>query len=173
MHVDGEISARIAKASVAFGRLRGNVWDRNEISLTQSFKSTTLWYCQPSYIHVRSRHYTNAMLKDLTISTHAACESSKNQVARQGPGYRGPEEGGNAEQSVQSQLKLAQLRWTGHVTRMPDERLPKKVFYGELLEGKRSQCGQMKHYKHTLKASLNDFNIPPESWEQIALDRTK
>ena len=35
-------------------------------------------------------------------------------------------------QSVLTFLKLAQLRWTGHITRMPDERLPKKVFCGEL-----------------------------------------
>ena len=75
-------------------------------------------------------------------------------------------------QSVHTLLKLAQLRWTGHVTRMPDERLPKKVLY-ELQEGKRSQGGQKKRYKETLKASLKDFNIPTESWEQAAQDRTK
>ena len=58
-------------------------------------------------------------------------------------------------------LKLVHLRWPGHVIRIPaDERLPKKVFYGELQEGKRSQGGQMKHYKDTLKASLKDFDIP-------------
>ena len=76
-------------------------------------------------------------------------------------------------QSVHTLLKLAQLRWTGHVTRMPDKRLPKKILYGELQVGKRSHGGQKKRYKSTLKASLKDFNIPTESWEQIAQDRTK
>ena len=56
---------------------------------------------------------------------------------------------------------------------MPDERLPKNVLYGELQEGKRSQGGQKKRYKDTLKASLKDFNIPTEVWEQAAQDRTK
>ena len=76
-------------------------------------------------------------------------------------------------QSVHTLLKLAQLRWTGHVIRMPDERLQKKVLYGELQEGKRSQGGQKKRYKDTLKVSLKDFNIPTESWEQAAQDQTK
>ena len=76
-------------------------------------------------------------------------------------------------QSVHTLLKLAQLRWTGHVTRMPGERLPMKVLYGELQEGKRSQGGQKKRYRDTLKASLKDFNIPIESWEQAAQVRTK
>ena len=39
--------------------------------------------------------------------------------------------------------------------------------------GKHSHGGQKKRYKDTLKASLKDFNIPTESWEQIAQDRAK
>ena len=72
-------------------------------------------------------------------------------------------------------LKLEQQRWTGHVIRMPDERLPKKGFYGELRiqEGKRSQGGQKKRYKYTLKASLKDFGIRIGSWEQTAQERSK
>ena len=75
-------------------------------------------------------------------------------------------------QSVHTLLKVAQLRCTGHVTRMPDERFPKKILYEELHVGKRSHGGQKKPYKDTLKASLKDFNIPTESWEQ-AQGRTK
>ena len=62
-------------------------------------------------------------------------------------------------QSVHTVLKLAQLKWTGHVTGMPEECLPKKILYGELEMGKRSHGGQKKRYKDTLKASLKDFNI--------------
>ena len=57
-------------------------------------------------------------------------------------------------QSVHTLSKLAQLRWTGHVTRMPDERQPKKVLYGELQGGKRSQGGQKNATKTPLKPRL-------------------
>ena len=33
MHIDDEVTARIIKASVAFGRLGVNIWDRNGIKL--------------------------------------------------------------------------------------------------------------------------------------------
>ena len=55
-------------------------------------------------------------------------------------------------------LKLAQLRCTCHVIRMPDERLPKKVFYGELQDGKRSPGGEKKRYKDTLKGEVSSTN---------------
>ena len=61
-------------------------------------------------------------------------------------------------QSMHTVLELVQLRWTGNVIRMPDARLPNKVFYGELQEGKRSQDGQKKRYK--------------AYWEQTAQERS-
>ena len=38
VHIDDEVTARIAKASVAFGRLRVNVWERNGIKLDTKLK---------------------------------------------------------------------------------------------------------------------------------------
>ena len=39
--------------------------------------------------------------------------------------------------------------------------------------GKRSHGGHKRRYKDTLKDSLKGFNIPTESWEQIAQNRAK
>ena len=38
VHIDDEVNARIAKAIAAFGRLRGNVWDRSGIRLDTKLK---------------------------------------------------------------------------------------------------------------------------------------
>jgi len=55
---------------------------------------------------------------------------------------------------IETLLITAQLRWTGHVLRMGDNRLPKAIFCSELEEGTRSCSGQRKRYKDTLKANL-------------------
>ena len=40
-------------------------------------------------------------------------------------------------------------------------------------KGSAHKVAKKKGYKDTLKASLQNFNIPTESWEQAAQDRTK
>ena len=44
----------------------------------------------------------------------------------------------------------------------------KKLLFGELQQGKRSQGGQKKRFKDTLKASLKAFSISHTSWKQLA-----
>ena len=165
VHIDDEVTARKSIAIVAFGRLRGNVWDRSGIRLDTVVLPTFLHACETWTVYQRHAKRLNHF--------HLSC-LRKHLKTRWQDKIPDTEVLKRAEmQSIYTLLKLAQLRWTGHVTRMPDEWLPKKVFYGELQSGKRSQCGQKKRYKGTLKVSLKDFNIPLESWEQIAQDRAK
>ena len=172
VHIDDEVTARTAKASVAFGRLRTNVRERNGIRLDTNLKvykvvvlPTLLYACGTWTVYQRhakklNHFHLSCLRKVLKIRWQDKIPDT--EVLKKAK-----------TQSVYTLLKLAQLRLTGNITRMPDERLPKKVLYGELQEGKRSQDGLKKCYKDTLKASLKDLNSPTESWEQAAQDRTK
>ncbi|BHF70846.1 hypothetical protein SprV_0401389900 [Sparganum proliferum] len=60
-----------------------------------------------------------------------------------------------------------QLRWSGHLVRMDDKRLPKRLFYGDVATGSRRQGGQIRRYKDTLKSSLKHLQINPAKWEEL------
>ncbi|BHF67791.1 hypothetical protein SprV_0301082000 [Sparganum proliferum] len=64
-----------------------------------------------------------------------------------------------------------QLRWSGHLVRMDDERLPKRLFYGDVATGSRRQGRPIRRYKDTLKSSLKHLQINPTNWKELALDR--
>ena len=152
--------------------LRGSIWDRSGIRLDTKLKlyrlvvlPTLLYACETWTVYQqhakRLNHFhTSCLRKLLKIKWQDRIPDT--EVLKR-PGM----------QSVHTLLKSAQLSWTGHVTRMPGELLPKKTLYGELQVGKRSHGGQKKRYKDILKASLKDFNIPTESWKKIAQDRIK
>ena len=53
--------------------------------------------------------------------------------------------------SIEATLTASQLRWTGHVTRMNNSKLPKVVFFGELINGKRFHSGHRLRYKDVVK----------------------
>ena len=172
VHIDDEVNARIAKASSAFGRLHGSIWDRSGIRLDTELKvyrsavlPTLLYACKTGTVYQRHakrlNHFHTSCLRKLLMIEWQDRSPDTEVLKRAGM------------QSVNTLLKLAQIRWTGHVTRMPDKRLPKKILCRELQVGKYSHGCQKKQYKDILKASLRDINIPTESLEQIAQERTK
>ena len=153
VHNDDEVNTRIAKASEGFGRLCGSIWDRSGIRLDTKLKvyrsavlPTLLYACETWTVYQRhakrlNHFHTSCLRKLLKIKW-------RDRI----PDAEVPKRAGM--QSVHTVLKLAQLRWTGHVTRMPDERLPKKILYGELQVEKRSHNRQKKRYKEPSKPRL-------------------
>ena len=117
VHIDDEVNARIAKASAAFGRVRGSIWDRSGIRLDTKLKvnrsvvlPTLLYACETwtSYQrHAKRLHHfhTSCLRKPLKIKWQDRISDTE-VLKRAGM------------QSVHTLLKLAQLRRTGHVTRM-------------------------------------------------------
>ena len=72
---------------------------------------------------------------------------------------------------VDALLTQSQLRWSGHLVRMQDNRLPKQLFYSEQTEGHRSRGRPKLRYKDTLKKSLQKCDIDEEQWETMATNR--
>ena len=74
--------------------------------------------------------------------------------------------------SLEEIILRRQLRWAGHVVRMPPDRLPRQVLYGELRDGRRSAGGQKKRFKDNLKRTLKQFEIDPKQMETGAAERS-
>ena len=169
--IDEEVNTRLARASAAFGRLQSTVWNRRGIGLQTKLKVyraailPTLLYASETWT-VYQRHarklnhfHTTCLRRLLNIKWQDRIPDTEVLARADLP-------------SIYTILMQHQLRWAGHVVRMPENRLPKRIFFGELQEGKRSVGGQKKRFKDTLKVSLKAFGIDPASWETVALNRS-
>ena len=73
--------------------------------------------------------------------------------------------------SIEAMLLKSCLRWTGHVIRMEDHRIPKQLLFGQLEQGHKRQGRPCKRFKDTVKAGLKWCGIPPTELVAAALDR--
>ena len=170
-NIDVEVNNRLSKANSAFGILRKKVWDRRWFSQETKLKvyvdvvlTVLLHACESWTVHSRHarklNHFQTKCLRIiLNIKWHDMVPDTEVPLTRAGI------------PSIHTVLQKAQVRWAGHVTRMPDDRLPKQISYGELCYGKRSLGGQKKRFKDTLKKTLISFNIDVTNWEVCAQDR--
>ena len=75
--------------------------------------------------------------------------------------------------SISMRVMKSHMRWTGHFVRMGDDRLPKRLFYGELSEGKYPQHKPRKRFNDNIKDNMGRMQINAESWESLANGRDK
>jgi len=170
--IDDEVNTRIARASVAYGRLQSSVWKRRGIGLQTKLKvyravilPTLLYACETWTVYQRharklNHFHTTCLRRLLNIRWQDKVPDTEVLAQADLP-------------SIYTILMQYQLRWAGHVVRMPDDRLPKRLFYGELEEGKRCRGGQKKRFKDSLKVSLKSFGIDPVTWENVAQNRAE
>jgi len=69
---------------------------------------------------------------------------------------------------VQHLLAQTQLHWLGHLIRLPDNRLPRWLLYGELSQGQRSAGGPKKRFSDHIRVTLQMCNIQPSELEASA-----
>ncbi|KAJ1135619.1 hypothetical protein NDU88_002057 [Pleurodeles waltl] len=154
VNFDDEVDTHIAKGSSAFGRLRESVWERRGVKLSTKLKMyktvvlpTLLYACETRTVYEchakKLTCFHMDCLRRLLKITWQVKVSDTDVLSQAGL------------PSIYTLLRRAQVRWADHlVVRMPDTRLPKRLFYGELVEGKRTQDGQKKRFKVMLKVSL-------------------
>nr|VZI44042.1 unnamed protein product [Spirometra erinaceieuropaei] len=153
--IDDDVANRISKASQAFGRLQSTVWNRHGLQLStklKMYKAVILRrYCMERGLGRCLRRILRLNWQDRIPDTEV--------LERTGI------------PSIYAILKQMQLRWSGHLVRMDDERLTKRLFYGDVATGSLRQIGQIRRYKDTLKSSLKRLQISTANWEELALDR--
>nr|VZI51203.1 unnamed protein product [Spirometra erinaceieuropaei] len=168
--IDEEVANRISKASQAFGSLQSTVWNRHGLQLSTKLKMykavilpTLLYGAETWTVYAKQARRLNHF--------HLSC---LRRILRLKWQDRIPDTDVLERTeilSIYTILRQIQLRWRGHLVRMDDERLPKRLFYGDVSTGSRRQGGQIRRYKDTLKSSLKCLQINPTNWEELALDR--
>nr|VZI24629.1 unnamed protein product [Spirometra erinaceieuropaei] len=168
--INDEIARRISNASQAFGRLQITVWNRYIRQLSTKLKMyksvilpTLLYGAETLTVYTRQARRLNHF--------HLSC---LRRILRLNWQDRIPDTDvleRTGMLSIYSMLRQMQLRWSGHLVRMDDERLPKRLLYGDVATGSRRQGGQIRRYKDTLKFSLKRLQINPANWEDLARDR--
>jgi len=73
---------------------------------------------------------------------------------------------------IEALVLKSQLRWVGHIIRMPDSRIPKQIFLGQLAKGKRPQSGPVRRFKDVIKSHMKWCEINAADLCSASLNRT-
>ena len=169
--IDNDVIDKINKASRAFGSLRSKVFSNKHLKLSTKIQvyeavciSSLLYGAETWTIYRRhlaqlEHFHISCLQKILGLTwkdriTHTQIFDRTNTT------------------SIEAIITKRQLRWLGHVIRMPDERLPRQILYGQLQDSLRRSGGPKKRYKDQAKTTLKKCTIPPSDLEALANNRS-
>jgi len=167
---DLEVERRIQSATKAYGALAKRLWDSRDVGRATKVKVyqaavlPCLLYATECITLYRKhiKALTRLQLRHLRAILHIKWQDKV-------PDVEVLRRAGCV--SVEALITASQLRWAGHVHRMPDDRLPKAAMYCELRDGKRSVGGQKLRYKDVLKRHMKNSDIAIDTWEKSASNR--
>ncbi|MEE8289810.1 MAG: reverse transcriptase family protein, partial [Nitrosomonadaceae bacterium] len=168
--LDVEISARIQKAAASFGKLVDKVWSQHNIKRStkllvyRAFVLTSLLYTSETwttYVHqikCLERFHQKCLRHILKIKWQDMVPDTEVLAIANIP-------------SIECLITLHRLRWSGHLVRLDDKRIPKQLFFGELCGGKRRHGHPKLRFKDVLKDSLKKVKIHFKLFENLSRDR--
>ena len=165
-----EISERIAKAGGVFARMRRNVFAVKAIS-----KSVKLRVYAASVLAVllygsETWNCTAADIKRME-SFHNRCLRCMFGISRLTHFTNFDLRKLTGQQTIQSMMMTNRLRWLGHVMRMSDERMPKRMMFGKL-QTARPAGGTKQRWKDCVQQDLRLMGLENE-WSAVAQHRDK
>jgi hypothetical protein len=176
-----EVSARIAKARLAFGNLK-HLWRRRDIRLSlkgrvycAAVRSVLLYACETWPLRAADARRLSAFehrclrtIARVRWQQHVSNSEVRVRVL------------GASSRPVDEQIALHRLRWLGHVLRMPPQRLPYRALFALAGEDwKRPPGGQSTTWRMGVKklavrlASIGSIRLPgwgPKDPECLWLD---
>ncbi len=168
--LDAELNTRIGRASTTFGRLQSRVWNNGHLSLKVRCGYMSPLYSPFCYMEAKRDLPTGGRSTSLMLFTSVVYDRSlvlswQDRV----PNTTILKLTNSSD--MYTAIRRRRLRWIGHVRRMPDERLPKSIFHGELAVGHRPHGRLKLRFNDVVKRDMNVFNINPDRWHHLVEDR--
>ena len=169
-----EVGERIAKASRAFGMLKEPIFKNSNLSYKTKrlvYKAVVLgiilygsetWTTKRFHVRKLEVFHNRCMRTIMGISSvqQRLEHISTIQVAKRF----------GMEESLEDIIAARRLRWLGHMARMDDHRLPKKVLFGWLPQ-RRPAHGTKIRWRDRIRKDMMKFKIEERCWFSLAQER--
>ena len=165
-----DVDNRIKAAHASFGRLAHRVFNNHGLTIKTKIMvfravvlSTLLYACETWTLYRRDirrlERFQQSKLRGI-LRIRWQDRITNNEVLLRA-----------SLPSIEASILQHRLRWAGHIHRMDSSRLPRRILYGELAGGRRTQGAPKRRFKDQLKETLNLTGIEPSTSKKTAEDQ--